>query len=108
MSYGGYGEEDEAFALFLKSKELPESKRLIGFCYENGIGTDEDAYKAAQWYKSASDDGDVIAQYNLAECYRTGSGVPKDMNLAAYWYKRAARQGDADSIEALERYFENQ
>ena len=103
----GYGSEGEAFELFMKSKNLPESKRLLGFCYENGIGTDEDAYKATEWYKSAAEDGDVIAQYNLAECYRTGSGAVKDTNLVAYWYKRAARQGDTDSIEALERYFEN-
>lgn len=47
--------------------------------------------------KGRAEQGDVLAQRELAVVYAQGQGVPKDDNQALYWCKKAAEQGDAKS-----------
>ncbi len=44
-----------------------------------------------------ADNGNYIAQYNLATLYRRGQGVAQDHRQAANWFRKAANQGDASS-----------
>ena len=44
---------------------------------------------------SKAEQGDIEAQYNLAEMYTQGKGVPQDYKQALTWYEKAAEQGDA-------------
>lgn len=57
--------------------------------YERG-----DLAKALQAWRSAADQGDALAQYNLGGLYANGRGVHKDLAEAAKWYRKAAEQGN--------------
>ena len=48
-------------------------------------------------YRTAAEQGDADAQFNLGVCYKNGSGVEKSYAQAVYWYKRSAEQGYAKS-----------
>ena len=49
---------------------------------------------AANWYKSAADQGNPTAQYALGLlCYK-GEGIPKDFIAAHMWFDLAAAHGD--------------
>jgi len=79
-----------------------------GWWFETGqIGAGPDYAAAMKRYLKAVDDGDVIANWNIARLYEHGLGVPKDLEKAKYWYKRAADQGDARSEAALNHLGEN-
>jgi len=55
------------------------------------------------WYRRAAEQGDAVAQYNLANMYVQGQGVPKDTIQAHYWYSLAAAQGDQDALAMQDR-----
>ena len=60
-----------------------------------------DFQTAALLWQELANEGDVIAQYNLALLYQNGSGVNQDHNLARYWLTMAARQGMAQAYRRL-------
>ena len=47
------------------------------------------------WYRKAADQGDTVAQSNLAFMYVKGEGVPKDAAEAYAWYNLASISDDA-------------
>ena len=55
------------------------------------------------WYRRAAEQGDSVAQYNLANMYAQGQGVVKDSIQAHYWFSLAAAQGDQDALAMLDR-----
>ena len=57
--------------------------------YERG-----DLAKALQAWRSAADQDDALAEYNLGALYAHGRGVKKDPAEAAKWYRKAAEQGN--------------
>ena len=44
-------------------------------------------------FRTAANQGDAAAQYNLGICYKNGWGVTRDYAEAARWYRKAAEQG---------------
>ena len=42
----------------------------------------------------SAEQGDTIAQLNLAVMYKYGTGINEDFSQAVLWYKKAAEQGD--------------
>jgi hypothetical protein len=50
---------------------------------------------AVSSFTRAAEQGNVLAQYNLALMYHDGNGVPRDYERAFYWYRKAAGQGHA-------------
>lgn len=52
-----------------------------------------DFTNAAKLWLQLANDGDPIAQYNLALLYQRGAGVNPDNNLSRYWLSMAGRQG---------------
>jgi TPR repeat protein len=46
--------------------------RALGWCYEKGVGVDEDVGKAAEYYRRGSETGDARATCNLGLCYGRG------------------------------------
>ena len=46
-------------------------------------------------YKALAENGNAIAQFNIAQAYREGKGALKSDKLAAQWYKKSAEQGYA-------------
>ena len=65
------------------------------------FGRASDAYDIGDYataythYKALAEQGNAIAQFNLAIMYKKGRGVPKDYTKAVEWFRKAADQGDA-------------
>ncbi|RGB25310.1 kinase-like domain-containing protein [Rhizophagus diaphanus] len=95
----GLDDDDKAFELSKKSADGKNSGgiNLLGYCYDNGIGTDVNVQKAFELYQEAANLGNDTAQFNLALMYENGNGIKNDINQAIYWYKKAAEQGDQDA-----------
>src|SRR4030095_494515 len=74
--------------LYLKSAEggNHSGQKILGYFYENGIGTIKDEEKAFQWYLKSAEGGDHSGQYNLGDCYENGIGTTKDEEKAFQWY----------------------
>ena len=71
------------------------SSGVFGDDYQDGW----DAYER-QDYKTAyklwlplAEQGDALAQFNLALMYEDGQGVPQDYQEAFKWYRLSAEQG---------------
>lgn len=63
--------------------------------YRKGDGVPRDYIFAASLYRKAADQGNAIAQCNLATLYYLGTGVKKDLNLAATLYKMSSMGGSS-------------
>jgi len=75
----------------------------LGWWYETGAGGYPQDYNIAmKWYRKAANDGDVIANWNIARLYEHGWGVEADSEAAKSWYQKAADRGDERSRRALE------
>ncbi|MEJ2452465.1 MAG: SPOR domain-containing protein [Gammaproteobacteria bacterium] len=57
--------------------------------------------KAAKSWLQLANEGDPLAQYNLALLYRIGRGVIKDSQLYKYWLSMSARSGFAEAYILL-------
>ena len=91
--------------LFEQSTHL-KAKRYLGLMYLNGEGVAKDEAKAFDYFKQASEQGDITSQYWLGFCYENGIGTPKDLNQAMSWYQKSTQRGDHISqpaIDALKR-----
>jgi uncharacterized protein len=69
-----------------------------------------DSKNAAQaffWFSRAADQGNAVAEYQLAKLYETGIGVQKDEAQALQWFRKAAEHGEARSrYELLKMYYD--
>ena len=50
-----------------------------------------------QWMKQAAEQGDAVAQLQLALMYQHGREIQQDLNQAFQWMRKSAEQGDADA-----------
>lgn len=74
---------------------------LIGKCYLEGIGTDIDYKKAAEFLTIASDNGIASAKYDLATLYLDGKGVSINKSKAANLFSEAYALGDMHAAYRL-------
>ena len=70
---------------------------LIGVCYDNGIGVEEDIELAIDWYRKAAEQGVVEAQYD----YGIACTVKNNMAEAFNWLNKAAERGYAKAQYTL-------
>ena len=80
-----------------EERHLDVNKQILILAdkYRRGDGVPRDYSFAASLYRKAADQGNAVAQCNLATLYYYGSGVKKDQNLAATLYKMASLGGSA-------------
>lgn len=64
----------------------------VGVLFTNDQFDQPDYEQAVYWYKQASRQGHVLAQYNLGHQYLTGVGVTKNETTAMQWWLEAAKQ----------------
>lgn len=60
-----------------------------------------DYANAAKLWLQMANDGDPLAQYNLALLYERGVGVIPDNNLTRYWFSMAARHGMVEAYSIV-------
>ena len=71
------------------------SQLRIGLMFEHGDeGAVQNDAEAVKWYRRAAEQGNDLAQVNLAVMIAQGRGVPKNDAEAVKWYQRAAQQGE--------------
>jgi TPR repeat protein len=71
--------------------------------YQAGKGVAQDYAQAVYWYRKAAEQGNDIAENDLAVMYENGAGVVPDVAQAIYWYRKSAAQGNADAQANLAR-----
>jgi TPR repeat protein len=64
-------------------------------------------YYAYEYYKltTLAEQGNAIAQYNLAVIYHEGHGVPQDYSEAVKWLRKSAEQGIAEAQVGLGKMY---
>lgn len=75
--------------------EVNKQILLLADKYRKGDGVPRDYSFAASLYRKAADQGNAVAQCNLATLYYYGTGVEMDRNLAATLYKMASLGGSS-------------
>ena len=93
---------DWSHSLTKVSANLGNSRSMLhlGYRYsDGGAGVEEDEREAFNWYLNASENGNVEAQFQLAEIYLglhyafEDISALEDRNKAIYWYRKAGEQG---------------
>jgi len=73
------------------------------FCVAQGVP--KDLAMAVAWFRRAAEQGERIAQYNLAVMLLKGDGVAADPEEALQWYRKAAEQGVPEAQIALGDFY---
>jgi TPR repeat protein len=69
--------------------------------YANGRGVNKNYRRAERWLRTAADQGNMRAQYNLGVLHQHGWGVTKNLQTAAQHFSDAASQGYSKAVRAL-------
>jgi uncharacterized protein len=64
-----------------------------------GAYLDGDYQQAAEYFRRASDDGNMVADWYLGNMYRLGQGVPLDQATAYSYYSRVAENFDPEEAD---------
>mgnify|MGYP003678962787 CR=1 FL=1 len=67
--------------------------------YDKGQGVIQDYKQAVKWYRKAAEQGNAIAQFNLAFMYDKGEGVTQSSNNSYIWNAIAAANGHKGAIK---------
>lgn len=73
----------------------PESQYKLGNMYTEGVGTNIDLARAAEFYEQSASQGYVKAEYKLGLIYYEGTGVKASKKAAYNWFKKAAEENYA-------------
>lgn len=68
---------------------------------EQQVDLPNNEINTAKYDIQTAEQGDSIAQYNLASRYSKGEGLPKDEAAAVKWYRKSAEQGFAKAQRNL-------
>lgn len=68
------------------------SQLKLGEAYAKGEGVDVDPYESMQWFKRSAQQGNVLAQKQVA--LLSERGVPGDLSAAIHWLSKCASQED--------------
>lgn len=77
----------------------------LATAYLNGDDeVEQDAEKAAYWYRKEAELQDSEGAYNLGLLYAKGFGVERDFEQAAAWMEKAVAWGDSDGEGPAKQY----
>lgn len=88
-------EHKSTFKLLQRHRDDLRFSCLIGFFFENAIGTAQDKQEAFNHYKKSSDSNDSIGQYFLGRCYYWGYGIKQDRKKAFELLKKSSDNGNS-------------
>jgi TPR repeat protein len=98
----------EALVWHLKAAEAgePFAMENAGGAYYEGIGTEKDLVKAAEWYRKAAEQGrSGNAMLQWGYMLSTGQGVAQDVTKALAMYLAAARLGESAAMYNIGDYY---
>jgi TPR repeat protein len=78
----------------------------IGYCFQHGIGVEQDLTQAAAHYSDAANKGNWAASFSLGTLYEHGEGVPQDYAAARKCYEFAAEHDEPSAFFNLGRFFQ--
>ncbi|CAI4222801.1 unnamed protein product [Auanema sp. JU1783] len=83
-----------------------DGQLYLGEMYYTGNGVKRDFKTALKYFQLASQNGNVVAYYNLARMHSTGIGVPRSCSTAVELYKIVSERGKWSErlIEAYSAY----
>jgi uncharacterized protein len=85
-----------------------KSQKIVGLHYYNNRLFDlRNVEIAFDWFRKAADQGDYMAQSQLAYMYSVGLGVELNDVEAAYWCHKSAQHGDSQSQYDLANLYAN-
>lgn len=96
-------DKEKAFKWLLSHSNINYSQIhfLIGKCFDEAIGTQQNYSEAVKWYTKAAENDDEDAQYQLGICYENGYGVEQNYEKAFEWYTKAAERDDDRALNSL-------
>lgn len=75
----------------------------LGYCYQHGLGCEENARYAVYYYRKAAEQESAVAEFNLASCYLRGEGgLTYDYARAGELLRRALAHGAKEAEPILE------
>ena len=78
-----------------------QAQLLLGNCFAQGLGVEQDDREAVKYYRLSADQGNVYGLYDLAAMYEYGYGVAQSRSKALQYYQLAADQGFQDAIDKV-------
>jgi uncharacterized protein len=93
-----------AYEILLKFAEIgeTEAQKIIGHMYSFGQYVEQDDFEAIKWYRLAAEQGDRVAQNNLASYL-----IDENIGEAIKWYIASAEQNLPFAQEALGDIYSN-
>ena len=82
----------KAVKCFRKAGGSTNALCMLGYCYQNGLGVNQDYHEAAVNYAIAAELGDAQGCYLLGIMYEKGIDRTPDYNAAVKLYREAAEQ----------------
>jgi TPR repeat protein len=89
-------EFDKAVPILKQASELgnAESQYNLGYCYQAGVGVEQNSEKAIEWYSKSAEQGWNDGLYAMMMAYGSGNGVQQDFNKAFSFALKCAENGD--------------
>lgn len=91
------------------------AQNVTGMAYKYGIGVAQDQAVSLKWFRSAAEQGEADAQFNLARIYESNANdgfyrrrarpVPTDDSEALKWYRRSAEQNHTQAQVKLAQLY---
>jgi len=90
----------EAARLYHKAVELREYSAFdkLAELSKNNNDIAQESSSALEFVRTVAEQGDINAQFTLANLYQSGFWVKKNLNEAVKWWRKAAEQG-GESVE---------
>ena len=103
--WGGFAVDHKmAFVMFQKIAEetgFAHAENMVGYCFDEGKGVEQNWTKAVEWYTKAAKKGHSYAMNNLGYCFEKGEGVEQNLAKAVEWYTKAAEKGHSAAMKFL-------
>lgn len=104
---GSDAEKKEAYDTLHEFRSSQDSTvlLLLGYCYEEGIGTSISLTEAVKYYRLSAGQNNTHALNLLFEMYYSGRGVKQDMKEAAKLAQLSANQNNIPAIYFLSQMY---
>ena len=100
-------EFDKAVPILKQAAKLgnAESQYNLGYCYQAGIGVEQNSEKAIEWYSKSAEKGFNDGLYAMMMAYGSGDGVEQDYKKAFSFALKCAENGDETCMFNVINYY---